>query len=228
MLHWDHGDDDARGRRRSARRAAGDAEVVCHEILTDPALPDLSPAAEATTISMTGNAPICARCGGSGCTRPRCRADLVAASSKAGERLRDGVAPGPPRRRFRRDPAVAANGSWAWCARSPPPKRTRLGKSPYDALLDAYEPDGSTAEIDRLFDRLAAHSARPHRRRARAAGGRRRPNFRPAHFRSPRSARRRIRLMDAAGLRFRAWPARYQPSSLLRRHARRRAHHHAL
>ena len=34
-------------------------------------------------------------------------------------------------------------------------KADRLGKSPYEALLDAYEPDGSTAEIDFLFDDLA-------------------------------------------------------------------------
>ena len=34
-------------------------------------------------------------------------------------------------------------------------KASRLGKSPYEALLDEYEPDGSTAAIDRLFDDLA-------------------------------------------------------------------------
>lgn len=34
-------------------------------------------------------------------------------------------------------------------------KAARLGKSPYEALLDEYEPDGSTAEIDRLFDELS-------------------------------------------------------------------------
>lgn len=35
-------------------------------------------------------------------------------------------------------------------------KAERLGKSPYEALLDQYEPDGSTVEIDALFDDLAA------------------------------------------------------------------------
>jgi len=35
-------------------------------------------------------------------------------------------------------------------------KGAALGKSPYDALLDAYEPGGSTATIDRLFAELAA------------------------------------------------------------------------
>jgi carboxypeptidase Taq len=34
-------------------------------------------------------------------------------------------------------------------------KSARLGKSPYEALLDEYEPDGSTAEIDDLFDDLS-------------------------------------------------------------------------
>ncbi len=35
-------------------------------------------------------------------------------------------------------------------------KAARLGKSPYEALLDEYEPDGSTAVIDALFGDLAA------------------------------------------------------------------------
>jgi hypothetical protein len=35
-------------------------------------------------------------------------------------------------------------------------KAARLGKSPYEALLDEYEPDGSTVAIDRLFNDLAA------------------------------------------------------------------------
>ena len=34
-------------------------------------------------------------------------------------------------------------------------KAERLGRAPYDALLDEYEPGGSTAEIDGLFDTLA-------------------------------------------------------------------------
>jgi len=34
-------------------------------------------------------------------------------------------------------------------------KAARLGVSPYDALLDEYEPGGSSAEIDRIFDDLA-------------------------------------------------------------------------
>ena len=33
-------------------------------------------------------------------------------------------------------------------------KAVGLGLSPYEALLDAYEPDGSTAEIDRLFGEI--------------------------------------------------------------------------
>src|SRR5262249_60649299 len=33
-------------------------------------------------------------------------------------------------------------------------KAARLGKKPYEALLDEYEPGGSTAEIDRLFGEL--------------------------------------------------------------------------
>lgn len=35
-------------------------------------------------------------------------------------------------------------------------KAEALGRSPYDALLDAYEPGGSSARIDAIFDDLAA------------------------------------------------------------------------
>jgi carboxypeptidase Taq len=35
-------------------------------------------------------------------------------------------------------------------------KAAKLGVSPYDALLDEYEPGGASAEIDRVFDDLAA------------------------------------------------------------------------
>jgi carboxypeptidase Taq len=35
-------------------------------------------------------------------------------------------------------------------------KAARLGKNPYEALIDRYEPGITTAEIDRLFDDLAA------------------------------------------------------------------------
>jgi carboxypeptidase Taq len=34
-------------------------------------------------------------------------------------------------------------------------KAERLGTSPYEALVDQYEPDASVAEIDRLFDEIA-------------------------------------------------------------------------
>ena len=34
-------------------------------------------------------------------------------------------------------------------------KAEALGTSPYEALLDQYEPGGSTALIDRLFDELS-------------------------------------------------------------------------
>ena len=34
-------------------------------------------------------------------------------------------------------------------------KAEHLGSSPYEALLDQYEPGGSVAAIDRLFDEIA-------------------------------------------------------------------------
>ena len=71
-------------------------------------------------------------------------------------------------------------------------KAAALGISPYDALLDQYEPGGSSADDRPPVRRLSPPSARPDRRRAGAAGGAPPPAAAAAaRSRSRRSARRR-------------------------------------
>ena len=67
-----------------------------------------------------------------------------------------------------------------------------LGCSPYEALLDAYEPGARTDMIDRLFADLAAFLP-GFLDRALSAQEDRRPLPLPAPRRSPSSARRRWR-----------------------------------
>src|SRR5579863_2613646 len=154
ILQWDsssmmpHGGADARAEQLATLK------VVCHEILTDPALPDLLPAAEtqndldgwqranlaemrrrwvhATAVPATLVVELSKAC--SACEM----------SWRAARPVGDFKAVLPALRRVLdlvRQVAAA--------------KAQRMGKSPYEALLDEYEPGGSTAEIDRQFAELA-------------------------------------------------------------------------
>jgi carboxypeptidase Taq len=154
VLHWDgaammpDGGADARAEQLAALK------LVCHEMLTDPALPDLFAAADEQNDLdhwQRGNLREMRRDWLHATALPP---DLVEAFSKAcsacdmtwrsARKANDFAAVLPLLREvLRLVQEVAAA------------KAARLGKTPYEALLDAYEPDGSTAEIDRLFDPLA-------------------------------------------------------------------------
>jgi carboxypeptidase Taq len=81
-------------------------------------------------------------------------------------------------------------------------KSARLGKSPYEALLDEYEPDGSTAEIDRLFDDLSdflpGFIARAIEHQARLPA----PSEPPGPFPIERQRAAGVRLMEGVGFEF--------------------------
>jgi carboxypeptidase Taq len=154
FLHWDsatvmpEGGADARAEQLAALK------VVCHEILTDAALPDLFAGAEAQSELdpwQRANLAEMRRLHAHATAVPP---GLVAALSKAcsacemlwrqARPASDFAAVRPALQRVLdlvRESAAA--------------KAARLGKSPYEALLDEYEPDGSTAAIDALFDDLA-------------------------------------------------------------------------
>jgi len=155
VLHWDsstmmpEGGADARAEQLATLR------VVCHELLSDPALPDRFAAAEQAGGLDPWQQANLREMRRDWLHATAVPAALVEAHSKAclacemvWRRARpasDFAAVLPSLRHLLglvRDVAAA--------------KAARLGKSPYEALLDEYEPDGSVAAIDGLFDRLAA------------------------------------------------------------------------
>ena len=113
----------------------------------------------------------CARCAGAGVHATAVPADLVEALVEGVLGLRDALARGASRRRLRRRAAGAAPRARPGRARSAAAKAAPLGKSPYEALLDEYEPGGSTAAIDRAVRRARRLPARLDRRRAGAPAG---------------------------------------------------------
>ena len=155
MLHWDmstvmpEGGAAARGEQLAA------LQVTCHEILTDPDIAGLFQDAEAEA-------------GGLGAW-PRAnlremrrqwrhatalKADLVEALVKAANRCEMIWRKARPENDFA---AVlpAAKELLSLVRQSAAAKAEVLGCAPYDALLDEYEPGGSSARIDEVFDDLA-------------------------------------------------------------------------
>jgi carboxypeptidase Taq len=155
FLHWDsatfmpEGGADARAEQLAALK------VVCHEILTDPALPDLfsgATAQDALEPWQRANLVEMRRLHAHATAVPP---DLVAALSKACSACEMAWRQARPAADFA---AVrpALQRVLDLVRESAAAKAARLDKSPYEALLDEYEPDGSTAVIDALFDNLAA------------------------------------------------------------------------
>ena len=103
-----------------------------------------------------------------------------------------------------------------------------LGLSPYDALLDAHQPDLRDADVVPLFDGLAAEL--PPLLEAVLARQAAAPRAAAAARTLPRRSAEgaRPRADGPAGLRLRGRPARREHAPLLRRHARRHPHHHPL
>jgi len=155
VLQWDRATMMPEGGAVARAEQLATLKVMGHELLTDAALPDLLAAAESdNTLDdwQRANLREMRRQWRHATALP---SDLVAALSKASSACEMAWRRARPADDFAailpdlarlldlvREVAAA--------------KAAQLGKSPYEALLDAYEPDGSTAEIDRLFDRLAA------------------------------------------------------------------------
>ena len=153
MLQWDmaammpNGGADARGEQLATLK------VIAHEQVTDPALGDLLGAAETADLDAWQRANLreMRRAWVHATAVP---AALVEASSKA-------VSDCEMRWRSAR-PANDFKGLLPSLRRVldltrevAQIKAAKLGVSPYDALLDEYEPGGSSAAIDALFDDLA-------------------------------------------------------------------------
>ncbi|HSR71226.1 MAG TPA: carboxypeptidase M32 [Kiloniellales bacterium] len=156
VLHWDlstmmpPGGAEARSEQLAALR------VVCHELLTDPVVGDLLDAAEPETDGLEPWARANLRE-----MRRQWRhatavdSDLVEALSKAANRCEMIWREARPNSDFA---AVlpALTELLGLVRQEAAAKAEALGCEPYDALLDQFEPGGSAARIDAIFDELAA------------------------------------------------------------------------
>lgn len=154
MLQWDTATLMPAGGAAARAEQLATLRLVCHELLTDPALADLLAAAEAEPALDPWQRANLAEMRRLTVHATAVPADLVEALSKACSacEMRWRVA------RPAGDFALvlpALGGVLALVREAAAAKAERLGKSRYEALLDEYEPGGSEAAIDRLFDELA-------------------------------------------------------------------------
>jgi carboxypeptidase Taq len=155
MLQWDSATLMPVGGAASRAEQLATLKVVCHEILVDPAMADILAGAEAQHELdqwQRANLAEMRRLFRHATAVP---SELVAALSRACSacelRWREARPAGdfaavlPDLRRVLELVREVAEA-----------KAAALGTAPYEALLDQYEPGGSTAAIDALFDELAA------------------------------------------------------------------------
>jgi carboxypeptidase Taq len=154
VLNWDYsammpaGGAEARGEQIST------LQVICHEDLTDPALAELFPAAEADNALDPWQRANLGEMRRQWLKATVVPADLVAALAKASL---DCEMIWREAREANDFPRVrpALEKLLALTLEAGRAKAEKFGRSLYDALLDDYEPGGSAAEIDRLFADLA-------------------------------------------------------------------------
>jgi len=155
MLHWDMsvmmpgGGAEARGEQLATLK------VLAHEQMTAPETGALLDAAEADPPADRWQAANLREMRRRWRHAAAVRGDLVEALSRAGTRCEMVWREARPAGDFAmvRDSLAALLGLVRELAAA---KADASGLSPYEALLDQYEPDGRVAEIDRLFDDLAA------------------------------------------------------------------------
>jgi carboxypeptidase Taq len=153
VLHWDMSTMMPEGGAGARAEQLATLRVVCHEVLSDPALPDLLAAAEDEALDewQLPNLREMRRQWNQATALP---SDLVAALSKAANECEMAWRAARPKSDFA---AIlpTLRPLLALVREKAAARASRLGKSLYEALLDQYEPDGSMAEIDRLFAVLA-------------------------------------------------------------------------
>jgi carboxypeptidase Taq len=156
MLHWDLAAMMPPGGAAARADQLANLQLVCHELLTDPRMSELLEAAEAeqgaldpwqrANLAEMRRAWIHATA-----LEPR----LVEALSRANSRCEQLWREARPAADFARI-LPALREVLGLVREVASAKAGPLGVSPYEALLDEYEPGGRTAEIDALFADLAA------------------------------------------------------------------------
>ncbi|HXE15795.1 MAG TPA: carboxypeptidase M32 [Stellaceae bacterium] len=155
ILHWDAATNMPDGGAAGRADQLAALKVIVHEGLTDPAMPDLLAGAEGQNDLDEWQRANIAEMRRGIAHATAVPADLVAAFSKACSECEMVWRKARPASDFA---AVlpALDKVLSLTREVAASKAAALGKSPYDALLDQYEPDGSTATIDRLFGELIA------------------------------------------------------------------------
>ncbi|HUK57968.1 MAG TPA: carboxypeptidase M32 [Stellaceae bacterium] len=153
VLHWDAAAMMPEGGAAARAEQLATLRVVCHEVLADAALPDLLAGAGGEPLDRwrAANLREMRRQWLHATSMP---ADLVAELSKAGSHCEMVWRKARPNNDFAMVlPHLEKLLSLVRAKADA--KAARLGKSCYEALLDQWEPDGSTAAIDQLFGALA-------------------------------------------------------------------------
>ena len=155
MLQWDSSTLMPEGGAGARAEQLATLKVICHEVLTDPAVPDILAGAEGQGDLDDWQRANLAEMRRQWTHAAAIPADLLAALSKACSACEMRWRQARPANDFA---AVlpALDQVLRLVRELAAAKASRLGKSPYEALLDEYEPGSSTAAIDRLFDQLGA------------------------------------------------------------------------
>ncbi len=154
VLHWDmatmmpKGGAEARGEQLAA------LEVACHELITAPDLAGLLGEAEGEKLGSWQQANLC-EMHRAWRHATALEADLVAALARAAQKSEMVWREARPANDFKA--ALEPLGELlALTRQAAAAKAEALGCSPYEALLDQWEPGGSVAGIDQIFDAYAA------------------------------------------------------------------------
>jgi carboxypeptidase Taq len=154
ILHWDSATTMPEGGAASRAEQLATLKVIVHEGLTDPALPDLLDGADGQNDLDSWQRANVAEMRRGVAHAGAVPADLVAAFSKACSECEMVWRKARPANDFAA--VLPALDKVLMLTREvAAAKAAALGKTPYDALLDQYEPGGSTATVDRLFGELA-------------------------------------------------------------------------
>lgn len=156
VLHWDLAVMMPPGGGEARAEQLATLQVIAHGMLTDPAMADLLDAAEAERAALDGwQAANLAEMRRNWLHANAVEADLVEALSRATTRCEGLWRKARPAGDFAMVAGALAE-VLSLVRQVAAAKAERFGLSPYEALLDEYEPGGRTAEIDRIFDDLAA------------------------------------------------------------------------
>jgi carboxypeptidase Taq len=154
VLQWDYAAFMPEGGAGARAEQLATLKVVCHEILTDPALAELIAAAEALSDLDPWERANLAEMRRRWVHATAVPAALVEALSKACSACEMRWREARPKSDFK-GVLPALQRVLDLVREIAAAKAERLAKTPYEALLDEYEPGGSTAVIDPLFAELA-------------------------------------------------------------------------